>query len=54
MLFDTGSSDMWVIGASCIGWACEDKNKYYHNKSSTYEFVDKWYYGEYGTGNVAG
>jgi hypothetical protein len=34
VLFDTGSSWLWVLDNSCLN--CDDQDKFYNYKSSTY------------------
>lgn len=60
VIFDTGSSTLWVPGKDCDYKkydACAFKNYYNHKKSSTYkktDFQDGKFKIQYGTGKVSG
>lgn len=62
VIFDTGSSDLWIPAASCTEQStnCENKVKYDHDQSSSYQAidpssgVDSMFNIEYGSGPVNG
>jgi cathepsin D len=54
VIFDTGSSDLWIPSSSCTVKACETKNTYDSSASSTYVKDGKAFEIEYGTGSVSG
>ncbi|XP_036328639.1 lysosomal aspartic protease-like [Rhagoletis pomonella] len=56
VLFDTGSSNLWVPGAPCASTdqACQDHNTYNSNISSTYQPNGQSFAIQYGTGNLTG
>ncbi|XP_046672774.1 aspartic proteinase A2-like [Homalodisca vitripennis] len=57
VLFDTGSSDLWVpsnkICSNDTNY-CSNHNTYTHNKSSTYKTSGKKFHVKYGSGEVYG
>eukprot|EP01056_Protomagalhaensia_sp_Gyna25_P004938 Protomagalhaensia_sp_Gyna_25__4937@NODE_531_length_3195_cov_115_242395_g415_i0_p1_GENE_NODE_531_length_3195_cov_115_242395_g415_i0NODE_531_length_3195_cov_115_242395_g415_i0_p1_ORF_typecomplete_len568_score93_58Asp/PF00026_23/7_3e90TAXi_N/PF14543_6/3_5e12TAXi_C/PF14541_6/2_1e03TAXi_C/PF14541_6/0_00021_NODE_531_length_3195_cov_115_242395_g415_i014093112 len=53
VIFDTGSSDLWVPGSKC-GWSCLGHNKYNPDKSSTARPHGHGFEIAYGSGSVRG
>ncbi|CAD7000162.1 unnamed protein product [Ceratitis capitata] len=56
VLFDTGSSNLWVPGAPCAAndTACQTHNTYNSSASSTYQVNNQSFAIQYGTGNLTG
>uniref|UniRef100_A0A0K8U723 Lysosomal aspartic protease n=1 Tax=Bactrocera latifrons TaxID=174628 RepID=A0A0K8U723_BACLA len=56
VLFDTGSSNLWVPGAPCAvnDTACSTHNTYNSSASSTYQPNGQSFAIQYGTGNLTG
>jgi len=58
VIFDTGSSDLWVPSSECnnskISPGCLDHHRYNHNASTTYQPSGKIVFLPYGSGTVLG
>lgn len=54
VIFDTGSSNLWVPSHSCTALACRLHNKYNAGASSTYVANGQTFVIEYGSGGVKG
>lgn len=54
VIFDTGSSDLWVMGAGCSSPACMNHRRFNSNLSHTFEPNGANFAIVYGTGQVAG
>lgn len=54
MIFDTGSSNLWVPSSTCTTLACKLHNQYDAQKSSTYKANGTTFDLLYGSGEVAG
>lgn len=56
VLFDTGSSNLWIPSSRCYIWdaACQNHAQYNHDKSSTYEENGENFSIKYGTGSLTG
>lgn len=54
VIYDTGSTDLWVPSANCSDVACNNKNSYNNSASSTYETDGRAYSIQYGSGAVSG
>ena len=58
VVYDTGSSNLWVPSSKCtdvaISPACKTDDKFYENRSSTFEVDGRDYFLPYGSGVAAG
>lgn len=54
VIFDTGSSNLWVPSFRCKSFACSLHNRYNSKKSSTYTKQGEKFRIEYGSGPVEG
>ncbi|CAG2119980.1 unnamed protein product, partial [Medioppia subpectinata] len=54
VIFDTGSSDLWVPGIYCQSYACKIHRKYNPSRSSTYQPNGQLFAIQYGTGSATG
>jgi len=54
MVFDTGSSNLWVVSSTCQSQGCTGKTAYSHAKSSTYVANGQALSIQYGTGSMNG
>lgn len=54
VIFDTGSSNLWVASSECTQLACDLHNKYNHGASSTYQPNGTVFNIDYASGPVSG
>ncbi|XP_074854091.1 pepsin A-like [Carettochelys insculpta] len=54
VLFDTGSSNLWVPSVYCSSPACTNHNRFNPSASSTYQATDQNVAIQYGTGSMTG
>uniref|UniRef100_A0A3Q2GS93 Pepsin A n=1 Tax=Equus caballus TaxID=9796 RepID=A0A3Q2GS93_HORSE len=54
VIFDTGSSNLWVPSTYCSSLACSDHNRFNPEDSSTYEATSESISITYGTGSMTG
>jgi hypothetical protein len=54
VVFDTGSSNLWVPGLRCNDYGCQGKLKYNSSASSTYRPNGQHIEIQYGTGSMKG
>ncbi|NWR34274.1 PEPC protein, partial [Tachuris rubrigastra] len=53
VIFDTGSSDLWVPSTYCQSPACEDHARFNHSLSATFLGIDMTYTLRYGFGDLS-
>lgn len=54
VIFDTGSSNLWVPSVYCSSQACENHQRYNPQQSSTFKWGDQALSIQYGTGSMTG
>uniref|UniRef100_A0A8C0FCX1 cathepsin E n=1 Tax=Bubo bubo TaxID=30461 RepID=A0A8C0FCX1_BUBBB len=54
VIFDTGSSNLWVPSAYCVSKACAEHTKFQPSQSSTYQAIGTPFSIQYGTGSLTG
>jgi hypothetical protein len=54
VVYDTGSSNLWVESSTCSGNGCNAPSKYDTSKSSTYKTSNQPLSVQYGSGSIAG
>uniref|UniRef100_A0A8C3SWU8 pepsin A n=1 Tax=Chelydra serpentina TaxID=8475 RepID=A0A8C3SWU8_CHESE len=54
VIFDTGSSNLWVPSVYCSSTACSNHNKFNPSDSSTYQATSQSLSIQYGTGSMTG
>ncbi|XP_036047488.1 chymosin-like [Onychomys torridus] len=54
VVFDTGSSELWVPSVYCSSRVCQNHHRFDPSKSSTFQNLSKPLYVQYGTGRVQG
>uniref|UniRef100_A0A7N5P2L4 Chymosin n=1 Tax=Ailuropoda melanoleuca TaxID=9646 RepID=A0A7N5P2L4_AILME len=54
VVFDTGSSDLWVPSVYCKSYACQSHHRFDPAKSSTFQNLNKPLSIQYGTGSMQG
>ncbi|NXY82737.1 PEPA protein, partial [Alcedo cyanopectus] len=54
VIFDTGSSNLWVPSIYCHSFSCSDHNLFDPSKSSTFIATNDSFSIGYGTGNLSG
>lgn len=54
VIYDTGSSDLWIPSVVCVDDACADKNMYNSSASGTFEYDGDAFSIQYGSGAVNG
>ncbi|XP_004610120.2 cathepsin E [Sorex araneus] len=54
VIFDTGSSNLWVTSVYCTSPACKSHTQFMPSQSDTYNAVGSHFYIQYGTGSLSG
>ncbi|NXL83518.1 CATE protein, partial [Alectura lathami] len=54
VIFDTGSSNLWVPSVYCVSKACNEHTRFQPSRSSTYQPVGTPFSIQYGTGSLTG
>ncbi|NXO21983.1 CATE protein, partial [Cisticola juncidis] len=54
VVFDTGSSNLWVPSVYCVSKACAQHTRFYPSQSSTYQVIGTPFSIQYGTGSMTG
>ncbi|KAJ8265843.1 hypothetical protein COCON_G00149420 [Conger conger] len=54
VIFDTGSSNLWVPSVYCSSQACQNHAKFNPQRSSTYKYTSQTLAIQYGTGSMTG
>nr|BAU16177.1 cathepsin E [Cynops pyrrhogaster] len=54
VIFDTGSSNLWVPSVYCVSKACEQHSRFQPSQSSTYSAEGRSFSLQYGTGSLTG
>lgn len=54
VIFDTGSSNLWVPSVYCTSSACRTHARFYPSQSNTYSTVGSHFFIHYGTGSLSG
>ncbi|XP_019608007.2 cathepsin E [Rhinolophus sinicus] len=54
VIFDTGSSNLWVPSVYCASSACKTHARFYPSQSNTYSASGSHFFIQYGTGSLSG
>ncbi|KAJ2614976.1 hypothetical protein H4S08_001457 [Coemansia sp. RSA 1365] len=54
VIFDTGSSNIWVPGEACVSQACNEHRRFNDDSSTTFQSSSQKINIQYGTGYIAG